>query len=206
MFLYQYLFVFPSFLDAIASPSSYPCQSVSQWVIHSFIFGDSYRIFELCELVRPELAIFVDWAWFTSRSYQIFQIIKVHHYMMIRKSTRLLIVWARGYEVLVLSVTFWEILTFRQEIIKLTINTSSTPLHMLAHTIELFEKLFSTLLQIFHSICWTPFSRLAPSRGRKKELFSICKLLQTELKFRSACRLCCMEISIGWVGYSNDLQ
>ena len=30
IFLYQYLFVFPSFLDAIASPSSYPCQSVSQ--------------------------------------------------------------------------------------------------------------------------------------------------------------------------------
>ena len=51
IFLYQYLFVFPSFLDAIASPSSYPCQSVSQWVIHSFRFGDSYRISELCELV-----------------------------------------------------------------------------------------------------------------------------------------------------------
>ena len=41
----------PSFLDAIASPSSYPCQSVGEWVIGSFRFGDSYRIFELCELV-----------------------------------------------------------------------------------------------------------------------------------------------------------
>ena len=41
-------------LDAIASPSTYPCQWVSQSVsgsvIHSFRFGDSYRIFELCEL------------------------------------------------------------------------------------------------------------------------------------------------------------
>ena len=60
-------FVFPSwnkvvfhlfllFLDAIASPSSYPCQSVgqwvSQWVIDSFRFGDSYRISELCEIVK----------------------------------------------------------------------------------------------------------------------------------------------------------
>ena len=43
------------FLDAIASPSSYPSQSVGQWVsesvIDSFRFGDSYRISELCELV-----------------------------------------------------------------------------------------------------------------------------------------------------------
>ena len=43
------------FLDAIASPSTYPCQwvgqSVSGSVIHSFRFGDSYRISELCELV-----------------------------------------------------------------------------------------------------------------------------------------------------------
>ena len=40
------------FLDAIASPSTYPCQwvsqSVSQWV-DSFRFGDSYRISELVE-------------------------------------------------------------------------------------------------------------------------------------------------------------
>ena len=35
------------FLDAIASPSTYPCQ----WVGDSFRFGDSYRISELCELV-----------------------------------------------------------------------------------------------------------------------------------------------------------
>ena len=35
------------FLDAIASPSTYPCQSVGD----SFRFGDSYRICELCELV-----------------------------------------------------------------------------------------------------------------------------------------------------------
>ena len=44
------------FLDAIASPSSYPCQSVGQWVsqsvIDSFRFGDSYRTSELCELVN----------------------------------------------------------------------------------------------------------------------------------------------------------
>ena len=39
------------FLDEIASPSSYPCQSVSGSVIDSFRFGDSYRISELCELV-----------------------------------------------------------------------------------------------------------------------------------------------------------
>ena len=42
------------FLDVIASPSTYPCQSVgqsvSEWVIHSFIFGDRYRIPEPCEL------------------------------------------------------------------------------------------------------------------------------------------------------------
>ena len=44
-----------SFLDAIASPSSYPCQWLSEWVsqsvIDSFRFGDSYCISELCELV-----------------------------------------------------------------------------------------------------------------------------------------------------------
>ena len=39
-----------SFLDAIASPSSYPCQSVGQWVSEWVI--DSYRISELCELVK----------------------------------------------------------------------------------------------------------------------------------------------------------
>ena len=43
------------FLDAIASPSTYPCQcsgSASEWVSHSqFQIGDSYRISELCELV-----------------------------------------------------------------------------------------------------------------------------------------------------------
>ena len=39
------------FLDTIASPRSYPCQSVGEWVINSFRFGDSYRISELCELV-----------------------------------------------------------------------------------------------------------------------------------------------------------
>ena len=32
------------FLDAKASPSTYPCR---QWVIDSFRFGDSYRISEL---------------------------------------------------------------------------------------------------------------------------------------------------------------
>ena len=42
------------FVDAIASPSTYPCQSVVEWVIDSFRFGDSYRIFELCELVLPD--------------------------------------------------------------------------------------------------------------------------------------------------------
>ena len=38
-------------LDAIGSPNTYPCQSVGQWVIDSFRFGDSYRISELCKLV-----------------------------------------------------------------------------------------------------------------------------------------------------------
>ena len=42
------------FLDAIASPSTYPRQSVGQWVSESVIVSDleicSYRISELCEL------------------------------------------------------------------------------------------------------------------------------------------------------------
>ena len=37
--------------DVIASPSTYPCQWVGEWVIWSFRFGDSYRISELCKLV-----------------------------------------------------------------------------------------------------------------------------------------------------------
>ena len=37
------------FLDAIASPSTYPCDS--QCVSDSFRFGDCYCISELCELV-----------------------------------------------------------------------------------------------------------------------------------------------------------
>ena len=37
----------PPFLDVIASPSTYPCQSVG-----SFRFGDCYCISELCELVK----------------------------------------------------------------------------------------------------------------------------------------------------------
>ena len=41
---------FSQFLDAIASPSTYPCQSVSEWG-DSFRSGHSYRISELCELV-----------------------------------------------------------------------------------------------------------------------------------------------------------
>ena len=41
-----------TFLDAIASPSNYPCQSVSGSVIDSFRFGDSYRISELRKLVK----------------------------------------------------------------------------------------------------------------------------------------------------------
>ena len=49
-------------LAAIASPSSYPCQSVGQWVsqsvIDSFRFGDGYRISELCELVFGVLVLF----------------------------------------------------------------------------------------------------------------------------------------------------
>ena len=36
------------FLDAIASPSTYPCQSVSGVIVSDV---DSYRISELCELV-----------------------------------------------------------------------------------------------------------------------------------------------------------
>ena len=40
------------FLDAIASPSTYHCQWVGQWVSDSFRFVDSYRIFELCKLVN----------------------------------------------------------------------------------------------------------------------------------------------------------
>ena len=38
------------FLDAIASTTTYPCQSVGESVNHSFRFGDSYRISELCKL------------------------------------------------------------------------------------------------------------------------------------------------------------
>ena len=38
------------FLDAIASPSPYPSQWVSESVIDSFKSGDSYRISELCKL------------------------------------------------------------------------------------------------------------------------------------------------------------
>ena len=45
-----------AFLDVIASPSTYPCQWVSQWG-DSFRFGDSYRISELCELVFKDLMI-----------------------------------------------------------------------------------------------------------------------------------------------------
>ena len=43
-----------SFLDAIASPSTYPCQSVGQWPVGHWQFqiGNSYRISELCELVN----------------------------------------------------------------------------------------------------------------------------------------------------------
>ena len=42
------------FLDAIASPLALTpvSGSVSEWVIDSFRFGDSYRISELCELVK----------------------------------------------------------------------------------------------------------------------------------------------------------
>ena len=43
--------ILATFLDAIASPSTYPCQSMGQWVSDSFRFGDSYCISELCELV-----------------------------------------------------------------------------------------------------------------------------------------------------------
>ena len=41
------------FLDALASPSTYPCQSFSQWVIGGFILGngDNYRVYRACELV-----------------------------------------------------------------------------------------------------------------------------------------------------------
>ena len=46
-----------TFLVALASPSTYPCQRVGQWVIYSSRFGDSYHISELCELV--ELIFFV---------------------------------------------------------------------------------------------------------------------------------------------------
>ena len=42
------------FVDAIASPSTYPCQSVGEWVIDSFRFGDSYRMSELCELINHQ--------------------------------------------------------------------------------------------------------------------------------------------------------
>ena len=47
--------IFGQLFVAIASPSTYPCQSAGQWVsgsvIKSFRFGDSYRISKLCELV-----------------------------------------------------------------------------------------------------------------------------------------------------------
>ena len=47
------------FLDAIASPSTYPCQSVGD----SFRFGDSCRISELCELVYDGVPNLVCFAW-----------------------------------------------------------------------------------------------------------------------------------------------
>ena len=47
------------FLDAIASPSTYPGRSVSQSVMFSD-FGDSYRIYRDCELV---LEYFVRYCW-----------------------------------------------------------------------------------------------------------------------------------------------
>ena len=42
------------FLDAMASPSTYPSQSVAVWVMFSD-FGDSYRIYRACELVIMKL-------------------------------------------------------------------------------------------------------------------------------------------------------
>ena len=54
------------FLDATASPNNtYPCQWVSQsvsgLVIHSFRFGDSYRISELCEPVSEHTSTSSTW-------------------------------------------------------------------------------------------------------------------------------------------------
>ena len=49
---YPYLEVCsPRFSDAIASPSIYPCQSVSQSVSDGFRFGDSYHIFKLVSIL-----------------------------------------------------------------------------------------------------------------------------------------------------------
>ena len=41
------------FLDAVASPSTYPCQ----WVSDSFRVGDCYHISELCELVHWPITV-----------------------------------------------------------------------------------------------------------------------------------------------------
>ena len=49
------------FLDAIASPSTYPGRWVSQSVMFSD-FGDSYRIYRACELVQePPTALLILW-------------------------------------------------------------------------------------------------------------------------------------------------
>ena len=64
------------FLDAIEFPSTYTCQSVGewvralQWVIHSFRFGDSYCISELCELVSvsEDCMAWHGMAWYEAQS------------------------------------------------------------------------------------------------------------------------------------------
>ena len=44
----QHMKVGSPFLDAIASPSTYPLDSMSEWVMFSD-FGDSYCIYRACE-------------------------------------------------------------------------------------------------------------------------------------------------------------
>ena len=47
----QLFIFFCLFLDAIESPSTYPCGSVSRWSVMFSDFGDSYRIYRACRLV-----------------------------------------------------------------------------------------------------------------------------------------------------------
>ena len=80
-----------TFLDAIASSSTYPwvSGSVSEWVIKSFRFGDSYRISELFELVAwwgdPCKLEFTMWISYRSESSILFLLSSNHIFCVFLK-------------------------------------------------------------------------------------------------------------------------